>query len=212
MKGTGYVVGRAAALGWATALIFGSLAGASPSSAGTTGASVLGNCTYGALQAAVAKGGTVDFGCSGTIVFTGPISASRSVTLDGAGESVSFSGDKKVQLFKILGGTFTIVDLTLEDGSVHGTAGTKGDKGKAGENGAWGKDGPDGKNATYTPGVAGGDGGVGTVGSDGDAGGNGSDGHDGGDGQGGAVYVGDKATLVVAGDIFEHDSATGGAG
>src|SRR3974377_933046 len=47
-------------------------------------AGILGSCTFAALQKAVAKGGTIRFGCSATIQFTHPIAVAHNdtVTLD----------------------------------------------------------------------------------------------------------------------------------
>ncbi|MGD0167885.1 MAG: collagen-like protein, partial [Gaiellaceae bacterium] len=168
-------------------------------------------CTFVALQKAVAVGGTVQFGCSGTIAFTQAITLSAgSVTLDASGRSVVLDGQTKTRLFDVKGGALTLVDLTLQNGAVtgaKGASGAKGSKGSNGDNGADGKDGVEGsagKDGTAgTPGQPGGDGEDGT---------HGSHGADGGDGQGGAIFVAAGAKLTVAGDTFKANTATGGAG
>ena len=107
-------------------------------------AKTLTNCTFAALQKAVAAGGVAHFACSGTIAFTQAVTvgAGNSVTLDGSGWSVVFDGKAKTRLFVVAkGGTLTLVDLTLQDGAVtgaKGASGAKGSKGSNGDNGASG--------------------------------------------------------------------------
>ncbi|HTW21322.1 MAG TPA: hypothetical protein VME70_14050 [Mycobacteriales bacterium] len=54
------------------------------------GGGPLTSCTFGALSAAVAKHGTIDFGCAGTITFSAPITvSSAATTIDAAGNRSS---------------------------------------------------------------------------------------------------------------------------
>ena len=82
-------------------------------------------CTFPALQAAIAAGGVIDFGCSfGTINFASPITVDGgSVTLDASGQSVSFDGGGASRLFIVAGGKLTLVDLALEDAKLTGQFG-----------------------------------------------------------------------------------------
>ena len=110
-------------------------------------------CAFGALQAAVAKGGLVLFACSGTIAFTGPITVKpgRAVTLDGTGASVALDGQSSTGCSvlsaaqgKTEGANVTLIDLTLQNAKFTGTAGWTGTLGASGSNGADGLDGTNG--------------------------------------------------------------------
>ncbi|HYA45571.1 MAG TPA: hypothetical protein VED59_08185, partial [Acidimicrobiales bacterium] len=107
-------------------------------------------CTFGALESAVAKGGTVEFDCSSTIAFAEPITvkAGQVVTLDGAGRSVVLDGQSSTRLFvlseaqgKTAGASLTLIDLTLQNAKFTGAAAWKATAGTAGSNGAAGTDG-----------------------------------------------------------------------
>ena len=86
---------------------------------------VVTNCTEAALSAAMADGGTVTFGCDGTILLgntiTNVISGTKVTSdtkLDGSGHQVTISGNKAVRVFYIdTNVSFTVVNLTIADGS-----------------------------------------------------------------------------------------------
>ena len=166
-------------------------------------AKTLSKCTFAALQKAVAAGGTVQFACRGTIVFTQAVTLDAgSVTLDGSGWSVVFDGQAKTRLFDVKGGALTLVDLTLQNGAVTGAKGASGTKGSKGGDGDNGTKGEDGVNGT-SPGQDGTEGQPGRPPGDAENGTNGSPAPDGGDGQGGAIYVAAGAKLTIAGDTFK---------
>jgi len=58
-------------------------------------------CDDASLRAAIAQGGIVTFGCSGTIVLTQAITVANNVILDGTGAQVTLSGDDKTRLFEV---------------------------------------------------------------------------------------------------------------
>src|ERR1700722_6309248 len=178
-------------------------ASASPSAATAT----VKSCTYAALKTAIAGGGTITFGCSGTIVFTGgqlTIGGGKTVTLDGKGKKVALASDGNGRLFQVSGGHLTLEFLTLENASVVGA------DGKAGGSGSTGKDGDNG-----TDGKDGGEGAPGTDGSDGTPGLSGgipSAGKDAGVAQGGAIFIARGAVVSLEHAVVTHNFALGGTG
>jgi hypothetical protein len=80
-------------------------------------AAVVSSCDEGSLRAAIAQGGTVTFGCSGTITLTQAISIRTNVALNGVGAVVTLSGDDRTRLFNVLPGVeFQLSSLTLTRG------------------------------------------------------------------------------------------------
>jgi hypothetical protein len=178
---------------------------------------VLKTCTYAALNAAVQDGGTIDFGCDGTIPFTrkymlvylpNPVTVTKSVTIDASDHSVTLDGQSKSQIFRVASGSLTLVDLVLANASTTGVMGNPGQYTTPpdldGADGSRGTDGSDG--AAGAAGEAGGNG------TSGDDGGDGHNGQAGGPGEGGAIYVAKGAHLVVIGGSFKSDAVKGGAG
>jgi hypothetical protein len=95
-------------------LIAGGYQAAASPTAPTAPATVVSHCTYAALKSAVAHGGTITFGCGGTIVFGGELTVSGGrVTIDGQGQKVDFASDGNGRLFMVTGGHLTIDHLTL---------------------------------------------------------------------------------------------------
>ena len=81
---------------------------------------VVSNCNETSLDTALATGGLVTFGCSGTITLTSTkgVGAGVSVTIDGAGQDLSLSGGGTVRLFSVQsGGTLHLRNLRIVAGS-----------------------------------------------------------------------------------------------
>jgi hypothetical protein len=94
---------------------------------GVYGGGVVTNCTQANLQAALAGGGTVLFGCSGTVVLTNTVLISVNTSLDASNSIVTISGGNAVRLFQISTNvTFQLKSLTLADGRVTGPDGASG--------------------------------------------------------------------------------------
>jgi len=74
-------------------------------------------CDDASLRAAIAEGGLVTFGCSGTIVLTQAITITTNVVLNGVGALVTISGNDQVPLFNVsLDVEFQIANLQLTRG------------------------------------------------------------------------------------------------
>ncbi len=76
-------------------------------------------CTESALRSAITAagpGGTVTFGCSGTITLTSTLVIYNDLTLDGTGQNVTLSGGHAVEVLDILTNTFALNHLTIADG------------------------------------------------------------------------------------------------
>ena len=74
-------------------------------------------CDEASLRAAIAQGGTVTFGCSGTITLTQAITITTSVTLNGVGAVVTISGGDRTRLFDVSpGAEFQLSSLRLTGG------------------------------------------------------------------------------------------------
>src|SRR4026207_1166162 len=74
-------------------------------------------CDEPSLRAAIAQGGTVSFGCSGTITLTQAITITTNVTLTGVGSVVTISGGNKTRLFDVSPGVeFQLSSLRLTGG------------------------------------------------------------------------------------------------
>jgi hypothetical protein len=58
-------------------------------------------CDEASLRAAIAQGGTVSFGCSGTITLTQAITIHTNVAIVGFGALVTLSGENKTRLFNV---------------------------------------------------------------------------------------------------------------
>src|SRR5436853_3703922 len=76
-------------------------------------------CAYagsGGVQNALASGGTITFGCSGTVIVP-DISITSTIVIDGSGQNVILSGNNTNRIFDILnGGNLTLRNHTLSDG------------------------------------------------------------------------------------------------
>jgi hypothetical protein len=98
------------------------------------GSNVVTVCDETGLRAAVARGGTVQFCCNGTIALTNTIAITRNVALDGGPYAVTISGSSgsnAVRLFRVATNvTFALKNLTLANGRHAGTNGAN-----AGEDG-----------------------------------------------------------------------------
>jgi hypothetical protein len=70
------------------------------------------------LRAAIALGGWIGFGFSGTVTLTNTIPITTNVFLDGSGVDVTISGGSAVRLFSVAPGvTFGVTNLALANGT-----------------------------------------------------------------------------------------------
>jgi hypothetical protein len=78
-------------------------------------------CDESSLRSAItfaSPGDTVNFSCSGVITLNSPIMLSKSLTIDGSGQSVTISGGDGVQVIVVSSGVaVTLNDLTIADGT-----------------------------------------------------------------------------------------------
>ena len=87
-------------------------------------AGVVSTCDEASLTTALAGGGTVTFSCSGTITLTSTKTIASNTTLDGAGQSVTISGNNAVRVFIVNPGvTFNLNNITVANGRVAGNGG-----------------------------------------------------------------------------------------
>src|SRR6516164_4142313 len=88
------------------------------------GGGTVNNLTQAELEAALAGGGTVLFGASGTVTLTNTIAVALNSTLDANSNAVVISGGNAVRLFQVASNVnFSIKGLTLADGRVIGANG-----------------------------------------------------------------------------------------
>ena len=81
-------------------------------------AGVVSVCDESHLVAALSGGGSVTFACSGTITLTSTITIASNTTLDGAGQTVTISGDGAMRVFWVnAGATFNLQNLTVANGN-----------------------------------------------------------------------------------------------
>ena len=72
----------------------------------------------GSLQSAIALGGWVGIGFSGTLILTNTITITNNVVLDGTGGAAMISGGNAVRLFYVApGASFVVTNLALANGS-----------------------------------------------------------------------------------------------
>jgi hypothetical protein len=98
-------------------------------------------CSVDAVQVALGAGGSYTFASACAIDLTEPLTMTGgTVTLNGNGSTVDFSGGVSTQLFSVTGGSLTLEDVTLTGGTAQGTNGTdstsNGNGGDAGQGGA----------------------------------------------------------------------------
>lgn len=75
-------------------------------------------CDEAHLLEALTGGGTVTFGCSGTIFLTNEIAISSDTAIDGSGHAVTLSGDNAVRVFAVPQGvTLSLSGLTIANGN-----------------------------------------------------------------------------------------------
>ena len=86
---------------------------ASPAHAG----GIVSICDEAHLREMLAGGGTVTFGCSGTIILTAEITIAANTTIDGGGQAVTISGNYEVRVFTVNSGvTVNLNRLTIANG------------------------------------------------------------------------------------------------
>lgn len=99
-------------------LLLGSLLGLF---AGMAQTNVVTVCDEASLRAAVNAGGTVQFGCDGTIYLTSTLEIGTNTFLDAAGHAVTISGSNAVQVFRVATSVnFTLRGLTVAEGLASG--------------------------------------------------------------------------------------------
>jgi hypothetical protein len=79
-------------------------------------------CDETSLRTALTNGGTINFGCDGTIVLSSTLQITTNTVLDGTGHSIVISGGDTVRVFSV--GTnvnFAITNLTIANGNQTGT-------------------------------------------------------------------------------------------
>lgn len=75
------------------------------------------SCTEEALATALLDGGTVTFGCSGTILLEQPLKIGTNTVIDGSGQQVILDGGGGVRIFEVQGATrLELKQLTLVNG------------------------------------------------------------------------------------------------
>lgn len=84
-------------------------------------------CDEAHLTAALAGGGTITFGCDGTIVLSQTLTITQDTTLIGTGHNVALSGNNAVQVFHVNPGVhLTLLELTVANGTASGPKGMNG--------------------------------------------------------------------------------------
>src|SRR6266542_630354 len=58
-------------------------------------------CDEASLRTALSTGGTIDFGCDGTIYLTNTLIVTTDTVLQAAGHTVTISGSNTVQVFRV---------------------------------------------------------------------------------------------------------------
>ena len=112
-------------------LTFPSFSGSSASSAGSTPwddahhfgghpTSVVRTCSEASLRAAVARGGSVYFACSGTINLGSQIEIPANTLIDGSGQSLTISGNNATRLFLARSDQVHLRNLTIASGRAQG--------------------------------------------------------------------------------------------
>src|SRR5215216_5542019 len=97
------------------------------------GATVL-TCDEAALRAAATGGGTVTFGCDGTIVLGSTLVISNDTVLDATSRNVVFSGSNAVRVLSVKSGVrLSILNLTIANGRYRGTNAVTGSSNGRGE-------------------------------------------------------------------------------
>jgi len=86
------------------------------------GDATVSTCDFASLTTAVTTansgGGTIDFTCSGTIIFTSQLTITATVTINGAGAIVLDDGGNNTRFFTVdVGSSLTIDGLTLQNGN-----------------------------------------------------------------------------------------------
>jgi hypothetical protein len=85
-------------------------------------------CDESSLRAALAEGGTIKFGCDGTIVLASTLQVTSNTVLDGTGHNVVISGGDAVRVFFVSTNvSLSITNLTIAHGKVQGTNGVEGE-------------------------------------------------------------------------------------
>jgi hypothetical protein len=156
---------------------------------------VLNTCSESAFRAAVAKGGTLQFGvdCSDIVLSqTVSIPSGLSVDVEAGGHTVVLDGGGVRRHFIVDGGSLKLNGLTLQNGAAPGTTGRDAGAGHAGKSGALGADGAQGTCGTNSG--TGDAGGPGTAGAPGTAGQNGGAG---GAAQGGSILITSGSATVL---------------
>jgi hypothetical protein len=87
-------------------------------------AGVVAVCDEAHLLVALAGGGTVTFSCSGVIALSAEITIAADTTIDGAGQTVTISGNHAVRVFHVNAGiTLNLNELTVANGRANSGGG-----------------------------------------------------------------------------------------
>jgi len=195
------VRGRLALTGLVLAAVF--VSGSAATTAGTN----LASCTFAALKAAVAAGGTITYEQDCPDVKFGStlkIGSGAVVDIESGGHNVGFDGQDARRLFRVTGAQLTIGGNNMFSGRVEGANGNDGAAGAAGVDGADGSNGADG--------------GPGQNGTAGTSGGNGTDGQPGkrasagGTAEGGILLIDAGSTVNLDNDALHDSGVLGGNG
>lgn len=101
---------------WIISIIFASLAFLSMPSSMARAAGQVNICSETALNTALSGGGTITFGCDGTITFMSIKNITSNTVIDASGHLVTFDGGGNVRLFNIAAGvSLTLRNLTLQN-------------------------------------------------------------------------------------------------
>ena len=157
------------------------------------------SATEAALASAVAGGGTITFAVDGVIGLTNTLVISNETVLDGAGHTITISGNNTVRIFTVNSGVhFVLKNLTVANGAANGASGAGSDSaGNAVAGGLLNNGGTvDIAHCSFVGNSA--------------IGGNGESTPDGGSASGGAIYN-NLGVMNISDSFFTSNSASGGS-
>jgi hypothetical protein len=90
------------------------------------GVPTVGVCDEAHLRATIAAAGdpgVVTFACSGTITLASTLTVTSMLELDATGQDITLSGNDAVRVLRVDGGTLTLTNLTVANGTGDGGGG-----------------------------------------------------------------------------------------